>query len=60
LSEAKLKNLSQNLKETNSSLFLAKKSEDSSFSQENSENINYIEYECDSQETFPNSNKTGK
>ena len=59
LSEAKLKNLSENLKETNSSLFMAKKSEDSNSSQDNAENINYIEYEYDNQESLT-SNKTGK
>ena len=39
---------------------MAKKSEDSSFSQENAENINYIEYEYENQEPFSNTNKTGK
>jgi len=47
LSEEKLNILSRNLKETNSSLFLAKKSEDSNFNQEN---INYIECDYDQQE----------
>ena len=47
LSEEKLNILSRNLKETNSSLFLAKKSEDSNFNQEN---INYIECEYDQQD----------
>lgn len=43
--------MSKNLKETNSSLILAKKSETDS-SQDNTENINYIECEYDQDNNF--------